>query len=140
MDASSLEHLIHVVTGDWVDMLGVDVVVICFESTATSAHLTNYSGLTLLAPDTIYDLMGSEGAIMLRDNVTAPSEVFGPATPLVKAEALVTLDSTAAGVPGMLALGSRDPECFAPGQGTELLRFLASTLERMLRLWLKLAP
>ena len=38
----------------------------------------------------------------------------------------------------MLALGSRQPEHFHPGQGTELLVFLAGTLQQCIRMWLDL--
>jgi hypothetical protein len=38
-----------------------------------------------------------------------------------------------------LALGSRDREKFHPGQGAELLNFLAALLERLIRGWLKLS-
>ncbi|MBP1805811.1 DUF484 family protein [Rubellimicrobium aerolatum] len=37
---------------------------------------------------------------------------------------------------GLLALGSRDPRHFLPHQGTDLLAFLASVVERALRRWL----
>jgi hypothetical protein len=39
---------------------------------------------------------------------------------------------------GLLALGSRQEEKFHPGQGTELLQFLARALERCVRAWLDL--
>lgn len=137
MDAVSLEHLVHVVTSDWVDMLGVDAIALCIESAGAAEDLRAPLGLTLVPEGTVETLVGLDGAIMLREDVAALPEVFGPAAPLIRAEALVALGSGPLGVPGILAFGSRDPESFAPGQGTELLRFLALTLERMLTEWLK---
>lgn len=137
MDAQSLEHLVHVVTGDWVDMLGVDAVSLCLESATAPEFFSAPSGLTLVPRGTVQALVGLDGAIMLREDVAALPAIFGPAAPLIRAEALVALNSGTLGLPGILAFGSRDPESFAPGQGTELLRFLALTLERMLTQWLK---
>lgn len=140
MDATSLEHLVHTVSGDWVDMLGVDAVALCVESSAATGQEITSSGLVLVPPGTVADLVGQDGAIMLREDVEALPEIFGPAAPLIRAEALVALNSDTLGAPGILAFGSRDPESFGPGQGTELLRFLALTLERMLGRWLKVSP
>lgn len=140
LDTTSLEHLVHVVTGDWVDMLGVDAVALCLESSAASEYFSAPSGLTLVPRGTVKTLVGLDGAIMLREDVAALPAVFGPAAALIRAEALIALSSDILGVPGILAFGSRDAESFAPGQGTELLRFLALTLERMLTQWLKVQP
>ena len=38
----------------------------------------------------------------------------------------------------MLAFGSRDPEKFHPGQAVELMAFLATALESVVRGWLTL--
>jgi uncharacterized protein YigA (DUF484 family) len=40
---------------------------------------------------------------------------------------------------GLLCIGTRKPEKFHPGQGTELLSFLARVLETTLGAWLDLA-
>jgi uncharacterized protein YigA (DUF484 family) len=137
MDATSLEHLVHTVSGDWVDMLGVDSVALCLESKAAAKNPGMSSGIVLITPGTVKHLIGEDDAILLREDVEALPQIFGPAAPLIRAEALVALSADVLGVPGILAFGSRDAESFAPGQGTELLRFLALTLERMLTQWLK---
>ena len=41
---------------------------------------------------------------------------------------------------GLLALGSREPDTFHPGQATELLCFLTRVIERCIRSWLDLPP
>jgi uncharacterized protein YigA (DUF484 family) len=52
-------------------------------------------------------------------------------------EAALALDLGPDGPPALLLLGSDDPDHLAPGQGTELLEFLAGVVERTLRRWLE---
>ena len=135
MDALDFEHFIHTVTRDWVDMLGLDAVVLAIESPATISPGVRDS-LRLLEAGTIDAAMGHDCAVVLRGGLDNPSALFGPANPLVKAEALVRIDAGRVSPPALLALGSRDPATFAPGQGTELVRFLAAVVQRGLDRWL----
>ena len=52
----------------------------------------------------------------------------------ISAEALVHMDL--GDQHGLLCFGSRDPEGFYPGQGTELLRFIGQILQRKMTPWL----
>lgn len=132
-DALSLEHLIHVVTHDWVDILDLDAVMLCAEQGGFSA----LPGAQALNPGETAAIMGAEGAFLLRDNIPEASrDLFGPAAELVRAEALVRLAPGDLRGEGILAMGSRNPDHFAPGQGTELLRFLGAMTERLLDRWL----
>lgn len=136
-DAMSLEHFVHIVTRDWVDILDLDAVVLCVEARVPGNAIFGTAGIQLLEPDDIASLMGQENAILLRGDLSsARRDVFGPAADLVQAEALVRLAAGGTRAQGLLALGSRDPGHFAPGQGTELLRFLGAMTERMLDRWL----
>ncbi len=54
----------------------------------------------------------------------------------IGSEAWLALDLGPGRRPCLVVLGSGDPDQFAPGQGTELLEFLAGVLERALRRWL----
>lgn len=78
MDAEGLEHLVHIVTQDWVDMLAVDAV-----------------ALTLDMPE-------DQGPEVLLRAVPRGADLFGPAADLIRSEALIRLDH------GLLALGARD--------------------------------
>lgn len=138
MDALSFEHLAHIVTDDWVDMLNVDAVALCFECTPGDAIDRMLPGnVQRLEPGDVARIMGREGAILLRDHLSAASRsVFGPAAGLIRAEALVRLLPGPDRPRGILAMGSRDPDYYTPGQGTELLRFTGATVERLLDQWL----
>ena len=53
-------------------------------------------------------------------------------------EALIRLDIHSKAPAGILAFGSRNPDFFAPDQGTELVTFLARVVERCIKAWLTL--
>lgn len=132
-DALSLEHLVHVITHDWVDILDLDAVMLSVEE----GDLAKLPGVQRLKRGEIAALMGDEGAFLLRDNIPeANRDLFGPAAELVRAEALVRLAPGDCRDEAILAMGSRNPDHFAPGQGTELLRFLGAMTERLLDRWL----
>src|SRR5690554_4246933 len=69
MDAEGLDHLIHVVTQDWVDMLGVDAVALSLDPAAA----------------------GTDGPGVLLRGVAQGAPLFGPAAPLIRCEALIRL-------------------------------------------------
>jgi len=140
-DAGSFEHLVHTITHDWVDILDVDAIALCLEDPFPADASFAALGIQLVEPGDIAHLMGRDSAFVLRGNLTAASrDVFGPAAPLIQAEALVKLAASGTRPQGLLALGSRNPHYFAPGQGTELLRFLGAITERLLDLWMIAHP
>ncbi|WP_425092670.1 DUF484 family protein [Tropicimonas sp. S265A] len=62
--------------------------------------------------------------------------LYGAAAPHIGSEALLKLDFGEARLPGLLALGSEDPEHFRPNQGTDLLTFFAGVTERAILRWI----
>ena len=76
--------------------------------------------------------------VVLAGNVYGDSSIFGAAAGLVRSEALIRLHISGDAPPGMLAFGSREPDMFHQGQGTELIGFLARVVERCIRNWLDL--
>jgi uncharacterized protein YigA (DUF484 family) len=136
MDAVNIEHFVHTITGDWVDMLGLDAVALCLETPSKAAGTLLVNGVHVLAEGETDLLLGGEDAVVLRGQVESAAAVFGPAAPLVQAEALVRIEPGRVSPAGVLAMGSRDPLAFAAGQGTELIRFLADVVQRGLDQWL----
>lgn len=138
LEAENYDHLCHIVCHDWIDILQLDSIIICFEKdnmpikdgTHSLAENTN---VRLLEQGMIANIMGNETTAILRGNVTAAQEIYGPATPLVKAEALITIEGGRYHPQGILAFGSRDEEFFTPGQGTELLHFLTASFTSQLK-------
>ena len=90
------------------------------------------------ADGTVGALLGATEDAILRSHITGDPRAFGEAAGLVRSEALVRLEISTATPPAMLAFGSRDPEKFHPGQAVELMAFLATALESVVRGWLTL--
>ena len=64
------------------------------------------------------------------------TSLFDNSKDLIKSEALLKLDLGDGNLPGMLVLGSKNPDQFAPGQGSDLLLFLGGIFSRIMCRWL----
>ena len=136
--AKSFEHLIETVTTDLAIVLDLDVVMLCVEPTEGTLPPRRVVGLQQLTSGTIDELLGARRTALLRPDVAGDPELFGAAAGLVRSDALIRLDIAKAAPPTLLAFGSRQPGHFHPGQGTELMSFLARVLEVTIRAWLDL--
>ncbi|MDG1995505.1 MAG: DUF484 family protein [Emcibacteraceae bacterium] len=136
LNSDSIDHIGHIVTQDWADMLHIDVIRICFEE-GHKVDIPNLKELAPLPKGTTKKHLGNDDIIQLRGDVEVSDDIFGPAKSLVKAEALIKIPATEHNPPGILAFGSRDADMFYPGQGTELLRFLGKSFHKCLILWSK---
>jgi hypothetical protein len=141
LSATTFEHLISVVTDEMTLLLDIDAVGLCVETShGGAAHLSNTgNGVQLLDPGAVDDLLGENKSVLLRADVSGDPALFGSAAAgLVRSDALVRLNVSSAAPIGLLALGARRPGVFHPGQGTELLSFLAHVIEYSIRAWLDL--
>ncbi|MBV9521793.1 MAG: DUF484 family protein [Alphaproteobacteria bacterium] len=136
--ASSFEQLIQVVTTDLAVLLDVDVVTIGVESAASAQPRLPLHGIQMLRRGTVDDLLGAERAALLRADTAGEAALFGGAAGLVRSQALLRLAVSEQAPVGLLCIGTRKPEKFHPGQGTELLCFLARSLELTIAAWLNL--
>ncbi len=136
--AKSFESLIETVTTDLAIVLDLDAVVLGVERTVRDLPPVRLGGLCQLEPDTVDSVIGRGRALLLRGDIEGDPGIFGAAAGLVASEALIRLNISPATPVAMLALGSRRADHFHPGQGTELLTFLAGTLEQCVRAWLDL--
>jgi hypothetical protein len=137
MNAPSFEHFVEAITTDLALKLDVDVVSLCVESSRPNQPRTK-SGVRFLAIGAVDALIGPGKDIALRSAVAAERALYGGAAALVKSDVLLRLAISAAAPVGVVAIGSREPGHFRPGQGTELLLFLAKTIESTARAWLDL--
>ncbi|MGF1608760.1 MAG: DUF484 family protein [Kiloniellales bacterium] len=136
--ARSFEQLIEIVTTDLAVMLDLDVVTLGVERTDHALPPVRLGGICQLAPDTVDCVIGVGRDVMQRPEVRGDPEIFGAGAGLVASDALVRLSISRSTPPAMLALGSRQPGQFHPGQGSELLGFLGKALEGCIRGWLNL--
>jgi len=137
MNAPSFEHFVEAITTDLALKLDVDVVSLCVESSRPNQPRTK-SGVRFLALGSVDALLGEGKEIALRPAIAAERALYGPAAALVKSDALLRLAISAEAPVGVVAIGSREPGHFRAGQGTELLIFLAKTIESTARAWLDL--
>jgi hypothetical protein len=62
--------------------------------------------------------------------------LFGGAAGLVRSQALLRLSFSRSAPVGLMCIGTRTPDTFQPGLGTELLTFLSRMLEITIAQWL----
>ena len=136
-EPSTFHHLIEVITTEVAEILEVDVVAICVESADNKpGKLPSTSGVFVIEPGTVDELIGRGQDVMLTGEVGPEEIVFGGASTLVRSDALLRLSVGPKVPPALVALGSRSETRFSPGQGSELLAFLAQAMGRRMREWL----
>ncbi len=139
LEARNFEHLIHVITRDLAEILGIDAVTLCIEAADDGPTQAPPGGVYVLPAGQVDRVLGPGAASRLEGVPCGDRAVFGPAAELVRSQALVRLSASPGSPPGLLALGSRDGDKYHPGQGTELLQFLSRLMERLFRAWLDLS-
>ena len=138
LKASSFETMIQAVTTDLAVLLDVDAVTIGVETGDVPIPKAYAAGIRALPEGAVDSLLGPNRDVMLMADVSGDPRLFGAAAGLVRSQALTRLRASSQAPVGLLALGSRKEDGFGPGQGTELLGFLARALETMIRQWLHL--
>jgi len=78
----------------------------------------------------------AERTAVLRSTDLAAESIHGHGNGGIRSEAVLRLDFGKGLPPGMLAMGSKDPDHFRPGDGADLLIFFAAVLERAVGRWL----
>lgn len=136
--ARSFEHFVETLTTDLAVIVDLDVVTLGVEQSGEDVSRAQTPGVYSLDPGTVDRLVGPGQSIALRETVAGDPMVFGPGAGLVASDALLRLSISSTTPPALLALGSREPGQFHPGQGTELLGFLARVVESCIRGWLNL--
>lgn len=136
--APSFEHLIQIVTTDLGVLLDADVVMLAVESKACGRSGLPVRGVQLLERGTVAELFGADRSVLLQPDCEGDPILFGSGAGLVRSAALLRLSVSPCAPPGLLAIGARKVGKFHPGQGTELLGFLARSLEVVIAGWLDL--
>ena len=134
VDAEGLDHLIHIVTQLWPDLLGLDAVAVAL-FVGDKGLRADASGLQFVDRRLIERSIEGIDGVLLR-GVEKGHPLFGPASELIRAEALIRLESAPPLPSGLLALGQRRPQGFETRHGSELLVFLGRVLSRMMGRWL----
>jgi hypothetical protein len=136
--ARSFEQFVETVTTDLAIILDLDVVTLAVERSERNGPGHSPAGVHCLQPGTINEALGPTQTILLRSDIDGDPLIFGAGAGLVRSDALIRLHISSEAPLALLALGSRQADQFHPGQGTELLRFLAQVIEHTFRAWLSL--
>lgn len=136
--APSFETMIQTVTADLAILLDVDTVTIGVEAGDVPIPKAYAAGIRALSAGAVDAMIGQNRDVLLCADINGDPRLFGSAAGLVRSQALCRLRASSQAPAGLLALGSRRPDAFQPGQGTELLGFLGRSLETMIRQWLHL--
>lgn len=135
IEAEGFDHLIHIVTQEWPQIMGLDAVAMALfvgdRGLRADACGIHYGDPRMLARS----FAGIDGVLLRATERGHP--LFGPACELIRAEALVPLAARAPLPGGLLALGQRGGQGFETRHGSELLLFLGGVLTRCVDRWVK---
>jgi len=137
LSATSFSDMLQVIENDLPLLLDIDTAVIGFgpppEGRGLSPELT-LSSVRHYQPGAIGGILGPDRDVALLRQVDDDGTVFGETAGLVHSAALARLRPGRHTPEGLIALGSRG-SVFYPGQGTEMIGFLARVLERCIDRW-----
>lgn len=134
LTAVTFDQLLKVVQEDLPLLLDVDVAVLAFEAGDRALAELVASETRYLKTGAVDALIGEDKDVRLIREVHDDGTLFGGAAGLVRSAAVARLRPCRTTPAGLLALGSRSGT-FHPGQGTELLQFLARVLEACVQRW-----
>jgi len=147
LSAADPEHLLRIINDDLPLLLDVDVVTLGIEAPGSPEsgpqavpgkaldELLALADVQKLRQGGVDGILGAEENVRLLRDIGNETEVgdmlFGAAAGLARSAALARLRPGREVPAGLVALGSRE-SAFRPGQGTELIGFLARVLESCL--------
>lgn len=137
LEAQSFDEFIQAITMDITSMIDVDITCLIVEASGRNIPHVDTTGIRIVPQGTIKKWMG-DNASLLQSDIGGIEAIYGAGANLVRSQALVRVDISLDTPPAILAFGSRDPELFQDGQGTEQVSFLARVVERQFRTWLNL--
>jgi uncharacterized protein YigA (DUF484 family) len=138
LGARDFGQLIDCLVSDLAVILDLDVISIAVEQTENSPVPQPVAGVYLLPAGGVDALLGPSQRLLLQEDIEGDPRIFGPPAGLIASQALIRMNISSHTPAALLALGSRDASHFQPGQGSELLFFLARILENRIRFWLDL--
>lgn len=134
MEADSLDALFKVVAVDWPRLLGLDHAVLALVADGHGFRVES-GHVGTVEPKIVDRAIQRLDPVTMR-TVSCGHLLFGSAARDIRSEALVLLSAEAPLPYGILLLGQKDAACLDNRHGAQLLGFLGSCLNAMLRRWL----
>ncbi len=135
LEAESYDQFIQIIAVDVPVALDCDAVSLVIENNGSLPDTTMRS--CRYVPEGTINAWMEGNDVRIQSNIQGAYDIFGEAAGLVKSQALLKIDQMINIPPAMLAFGSRDPEMFMDGMGTDLIRFLCDVTERAIKIWMK---
>lgn len=141
MDAHTFTTFLEDLAGDVANTLRVDAIRLVLESAEPEAD-NDMGPAVAVVPEGFIDDYITLGRnmpvrqITLRKFDNKGASLYGGRAGYIQSEACLKLDLGKGNRPGMLIMGSEDPQQFSPHQGTDLLTFFTGVFERVMRRWL----
>jgi uncharacterized protein YigA (DUF484 family) len=133
MYARDFHELGQILSDDLPAHLGVDAVAIAFETTHVPSDSTQV--VKVLHAGMVDALVGPDNSSRIRPEVEGEAALYGSSAGIVRSDALVALPQGEGLPAGIFAVGCRTPGHFEPGQGTELIAFLAHVTRYAVGRW-----
>lgn len=131
MEADSFENLLRVVTHDWPSILGLDAVAIAL-LVGNRGFRADFEGVQAMEPQMLRRAIHGVDEVTMQA-VERGHPLFGRSAGMVRAEALIRIDSEYPFPTGLIALGQQARQIIDPRHGGELLLFLGHSLAAMIR-------
>ncbi len=138
LEAESFEEFIEGMTADLSILLDVDIISLVIEAEGQKIPHISLPGIRIVPEGTLDNWMRGKH-ILAQSDITGIDAVYGSGATLVRSQVLMRVDISNLTPPAVLAFGSRDPQMFQAGQGSEQISFLANVVERLFRSWLNLS-
>ena len=135
LEAETFDQFIQILSVDVPVALDCDAVSLVVEGDDRLPK-TQMRAVRIVPQGTIQNWMEGNDA-RIQSNIKGTEAIFGEAAGLVQSQALLKIDQTMDIPATMIAFGSRDPELFADGMGTDLISFLCGVVERALLIWMR---
>jgi uncharacterized protein len=137
LEALSFDEFVATITSDLTNLLDVDITTLVVEADGREIPHIHTTGIRVVPEGTIDNWMRGKN-VLLQSDIGGIEAIYGSGAALVRSQTLVRIDVSMHTPPAILAFGSRDPQMFDAGQGSEQISFLARVVERQFRAWLML--
>lgn len=144
LEPVEFEDFLRALGNDVAEILRVDHITVVLETTVVQNDpaIDRLGGvLTVTEPGFVdrylsFDRGGPARDAIMREIHQANPMVYGTQSGQLQSEACLKLNLGEGRLPGMIAMGAKDPRHFTPQLGTDLLTFFAGVFERSMRHWL----